>query len=331
MANPQPTDAHIRIAHEIEEHILMSMFPERPIRVMLFILRLSWGCGKHSAYIPRQKYFELCGVREGHIKQVLDWLINADVIIRDGDHYQFNKDFDRWHVSRAFNYSPEKLTELVSLNINESDRDLRELTKKVSQNLPKREETTYQRGKIPETSLASPKESIKARVKENTATSSTSSEEKLTELVSDKKPDAVPEKEAPATAAISDASSSAVYCVPVGEETIGDLIKLYEENIGLITPIIADELKDICHEYPLEWFKAAVKEACSAGARNLKYIRRILDRWRVDGYLAPKRKSEFRGNYERVPVSRPNNGQNAGKSRTQGYSPEEYRRSLEGL
>jgi hypothetical protein len=152
MANPQPTDAHLRIAYSIQEQIMMSMFPERPLRAMLFILRLSWGCGKHSAYIPRQRDFALCGVGESHIKQVLIWLINANVIIRDGDYYQFNKDFDRWHVTRVIDYSPEKLTELVSLNLNKSDKKLtelvsnedQELTKKGSYNLPKREvlETT---------------------------------------------------------------------------------------------------------------------------------------------------------------------------------------------
>lgn len=177
---------------------MVSMFTERPLRVLYFVLRLSWGCGHHSAYIPRQKDFELCGVREGHIKQVLDWLINANVIIRDGDYYQINKDFDHWHVSRAFNFGPEKLTELVSLNLNNPDQDLRELTelvrnreqeltKKVSQNLPKREETTYQKGKFLTPEPASPKESIKEIyiLDKNILINTLSGEEiKLTELVS---------------------------------------------------------------------------------------------------------------------------------------------------
>jgi phage replication O-like protein O len=169
MANPQPTDAHLRINHSIYEQIIMSMFSERQLRVLFFILRLSWGCGKHSAYIPKQRDFELCGVGEGHIKQVINSLINGNIIIKDGSYYQFNKNFDYWHITRAQSYSLEKLTELVSLNLQESDQDLRELTElvsnkndklteSVSQNLPKREESTYRKGKFfePEALPSSP-------------------------------------------------------------------------------------------------------------------------------------------------------------------------------
>jgi len=60
--------------------------------------------------------------------------------------------------------------------------------------------------------------------------------------------------------------------------------QLYENNIGILTPKIADELKDIEETYPYEWFNTAVKEACLKNARNLKYILAILERWQRDGF-----------------------------------------------
>jgi len=158
MANPQPNDAHLRIAHTISEQLMVSHFTEQQRRILDLILRLSWGCGKKEAVIPRQSDFELVGVRQGHVKLHLDWLENAKVIFRTGTIYSFNKDFDQWRVGRSLQYSPEKLSHLIRLNLNhntpeltESVRTLRnmedpstpELTESVSQPLRNMEANPY--------------------------------------------------------------------------------------------------------------------------------------------------------------------------------------------
>lgn len=165
MANPQPTDAHIRIAHTIQEQMMVSNFTEQQRRILDLILRLSWGCGKKYAVIPRQRDFQVVGVREVHIKNHIDWLINAKVIYRDNDQYSFNKDFDQWRVSRAIGYTPKKLTELVSLNLTETygkrKFDDEELTENVSENLRKTLEIAYEKRKFSTSELATPKEILK--------------------------------------------------------------------------------------------------------------------------------------------------------------------------
>lgn len=157
MASPQPTEAHLRIAHSINEQLMVSHFSEQQRRVLDFILRLSWGCGNKVAYIPHQRDFEIVGVREGHVKAHLDWLVEAKVIFRQGYYYQFNKDFDQWRVSRATGYTKKKLTELVSLNLTHNKP---ELTEKVNENLRKREETAYGKRNNSTPKLASPKERL---------------------------------------------------------------------------------------------------------------------------------------------------------------------------
>jgi DnaD/phage-associated family protein len=58
---------------------------------------------------------------------------------------------------------------------------------------------------------------------------------------------------------------------------------LYEQNIGPLTPMIADELRDIESEYPAEWIEEAIREAVENNARSLRYIVRILETWKTQG------------------------------------------------
>ncbi len=64
---------------------------------------------------------------------------------------------------------------------------------------------------------------------------------------------------------------------------VPDIFSLYEENIGLLTPMVAEELKELEILYPPSWFKEAVKEAVSLNKRSLRYIIRILESWAREG------------------------------------------------
>jgi DNA replication protein len=62
-----------------------------------------------------------------------------------------------------------------------------------------------------------------------------------------------------------------------------NIFELYEQNVGIITPMMAEELKDAQKTYPVEWIEEAFREAVKAQKQNWKYISRILERWRVEG------------------------------------------------
>ncbi|MCL2615455.1 MAG: DnaD domain protein [Dehalococcoidia bacterium] len=62
-----------------------------------------------------------------------------------------------------------------------------------------------------------------------------------------------------------------------------DIFSLYEENIGMLTPMIAEELKDAQAQYSEEWLRDALREAVYANKRNWRYISRILERWSSEG------------------------------------------------
>ncbi len=58
---------------------------------------------------------------------------------------------------------------------------------------------------------------------------------------------------------------------------------LYEQNIGLITPLMAEELQQAEEAYPPEWIEEAFREAVSYNRRNWRYVRRILENWATQG------------------------------------------------
>ena len=62
------------------------------------------------------------------------------------------------------------------------------------------------------------------------------------------------------------------------------IYKLYEANIGMLNPMIADHLKDAEATYPYEWIVEAIDIAVQRQARNWKYVSAILERWRSEGH-----------------------------------------------
>jgi DNA replication protein len=62
-----------------------------------------------------------------------------------------------------------------------------------------------------------------------------------------------------------------------------DIFTLYEQNIGMLTPMIADELRDAEQLYPPHWISDAIKEAVALNKRSWRYIAKILENWSAEG------------------------------------------------
>jgi DnaD/phage-associated family protein len=77
-------------------------------------------------------------------------------------------------------------------------------------------------------------------------------------------------------------SGDARRLIEVLPQTV-NLFKLYEENIGPITPMIAEALKDMEASYPDEWIREAFRYAAENNKRNYRYIEAILRGWHERG------------------------------------------------
>ena len=58
---------------------------------------------------------------------------------------------------------------------------------------------------------------------------------------------------------------------------------VYEDNIGMLNPMIAEELKDAEERYPQDWIEEAFREAVKSNKRSWRYVAAVLDRWEREG------------------------------------------------
>jgi DNA replication protein len=61
------------------------------------------------------------------------------------------------------------------------------------------------------------------------------------------------------------------------------IFELYEQNIGPLTPMVAEYLKDAEEQYPADWFAPAFQRAVEQNKRSWSYIAAILRRWEAEG------------------------------------------------
>jgi DNA replication protein len=62
-----------------------------------------------------------------------------------------------------------------------------------------------------------------------------------------------------------------------------NIFVLYEQNIGPLTPLLADELREAEASYPEQWIIDAVRIALANNVRKWSYVRAILEDWQVKG------------------------------------------------
>lgn len=87
------------------------------------------------------------------------------------------------------------------------------------------------------------------------------------------------------------------------------IYRLYEENIGPLTPMIAESLKDAEMEYSAVWVSDAIRVSVDQNARSWRYIQSVLERWRKEG----------RKPYETAPGSDEQDGQRFVRGKYAGY------------
>lgn len=62
-----------------------------------------------------------------------------------------------------------------------------------------------------------------------------------------------------------------------------NIFRMYEENIGPLTPMISDMLRDAEQTYHQDWIEDAIRIAIKNNVRNWRYIEAILRSWQEEG------------------------------------------------
>ncbi|MBN1641711.1 MAG: DnaD domain protein [Anaerolineae bacterium] len=62
-----------------------------------------------------------------------------------------------------------------------------------------------------------------------------------------------------------------------------NIYNLYEQNMGMLSPMLAEELRDAERTYPQPWIEDAFRIAVANNVRRWSYVRGILERWAREG------------------------------------------------
>lgn len=280
MANPQPTDSHIRIANQIETELLRCKFTGRQYSILRFILRLSWGCGRKTAVIPKLVDFELCGVGKTHIRKELEHLVDMRIIgwNEHTNEFDFNKNYDQWRVTPAKGWDEKRFKELLSINISQQRASYQNgnfVTENDVTELPK-EEQSYHKKDVTELPKEEPK-----------------NPEKPCHDRSGEPPITILDKTSPPT---------------TPTPTARDVYQSFEQEFGRpISPMEYERIGEWLDQdsMPPEMILEALKEAVLNNARNLTYIDRVILAWKQNNVFTKEALAVYRENRARNGPQRP--------------------------
>ena len=91
-----------------------------------------------------------------------------------------------------------------------------------------------------------------------------------------------------------------------------NIFALYENNIGTIGPMIAEQLAEAEQRYPAGWIEEAFKQAVYANKRSWNYVAAILRRWGAEG------RGGFTDQAQEPPATTPGIGKQAGATLWEG-------------
>ena len=102
MASPQVENGYTKIANELLEEIYTLDINIGAMKVLLFILRKTYGWGKKRDKISLSQFKKALKKEQPHICRDIKKLITMKILIKiqndDGSEYEINKNYDEWEV-----------------------------------------------------------------------------------------------------------------------------------------------------------------------------------------------------------------------------------------
>jgi len=100
---PQLEDGHIRIANELYDAILSYPFTGRQLKVVLAIMRKTYGFGKKQDDVSASQIGSICGMSRTHATSTMNQLAEMNVITKQpgvyGSIVGMNKAYSTWRTS----------------------------------------------------------------------------------------------------------------------------------------------------------------------------------------------------------------------------------------
>lgn len=214
----------------------------------------------------RENLAEAVGIGVQQVRTALKKLVDSDVIEVDTTN-RFTvikiKNYEKYQEKQKNQPTNNHLETLVGEAIEGSDDS------KVNQQITNNQPTTNQQ-------LTTPKELKKDRIIELYNTDGGEDIYNINNIYSDAAPSAA-EKE------LSEVPSSDTATGVPSPEEIGKVFKVYEQNIGVLSPMIVDVLKERITAQGAALVSLAVAEAVKNNAKSIRYVEKVLGAWERDG------------------------------------------------
>ena len=139
---------------------------------------------------------------------------------------------------------------------------LTEMVSPEQPNLPNKEVETYQIRKSATSELASRKESIKEIYNNNNYIDNNN--KNITAVTDPEKPEITP----------------------------GDICSLYENEIGLLTPLMRKNIEESLDTFPADWVADAIKTASESNVKKWSYVAKVLNNWAESGKGEPIKRNK---------------------------------------
>jgi len=119
VADVQLKNGYIRIAAELLDQFFIRDFSIVQLRILLLLLRYSYGCRKKTAKIKPQSLFSLAYVYDSDIKRELRHLERNSVIACNFEEkiFAINKNYDEWKIPYHKLFDEEKYAKLLHINL----------------------------------------------------------------------------------------------------------------------------------------------------------------------------------------------------------------------
>lgn len=294
MSNPQLENGYIRIANEIWDEVIRRDFSKRQKDILLFIWRLSYGCQRREAIIPKMKDFELCGVPATQIKNELTYLERCRVLAWDREQrtFEINKNYETWYVNPVRTWDEDRFSELLHTNLNSKknsqnmkknfmkheDLEEKNFTKHEVFDGEEQENFTFHEG---ETSQNMKSNFTKHEVSGGLNPCGSKAEDVSKDSIKDIIKNSSSTKLDNTNQDTTDGSPR-----PLDDFSYPRIYRAYEKNFsvdGRVTEFDIEELGILFDEYGGEWLLESMREAFRHGKRTLAYVRGVLNGYKERG------------------------------------------------
>lgn len=107
---PQVENGHVKIANDLYESVMAAPFTLREMRVVMAVIRLTYGWNRKQARVTGGLLTKLTGLPDSIASKVLSSLIAKNVVVRHGGSrspISINKHADQWRLKAPKNTPPK--------------------------------------------------------------------------------------------------------------------------------------------------------------------------------------------------------------------------------